>query len=106
MGNPESRVLVAEVQGTVVGYILASYQAPDHFVLSSLFINPHHQGQGIGGALLTAAIADIPERCEVTLEVLEKNQKAQSLYARYGFRVTKRLDKYFFGGRLIEMSKY
>lgn len=89
-----------------MGYTLASYKMPHHLVLHSLFIDPHYQGQGIGGALLAASFTDIPEHCEVTLEVLEKNQKAQSLYTHYGFHVSKQLDKYFFGGRLIEMSKY
>jgi ribosomal protein S18 acetylase RimI-like enzyme len=106
MRDQNSRVIVAEAQGVLLGYMIASFKGPNHLVLNGLFIHPRYQGQGIGAALLDASFADTPDHCTVTLEVLEENKKAQSLYVRRGFRMTRRLDKYFFGGQLIEMRRY
>ena len=70
--------LVAEDRH-VVGYVATSGT-----LLDQLFVDPGHQGVGIGTALLTTAIARMPP--SITLNVLEGNAPARRLYERHGFR--------------------
>jgi putative acetyltransferase len=70
--------LVAAEQ-EVVGYVATSGAHIDQ-----LFVDPGHQGSGIGTALLTAAIARMPT--SITLDVFEDNAPARRFYERHGFR--------------------
>lgn len=73
--------LVAEIAGQVVGHIMLSHTwldadavMVDIYTLSPLGITPDHQGQGIGKALITAAI-DAAGQADVDMVVLEGNPK-------------------------------
>ena len=70
--------LVAESQ-RVMGYVATS---GSH--LDQLFVDPDHQGAGIGTALLSSAIARMPP--SITLNVLEGNLAAQRFYQQHSFR--------------------
>ena len=70
--------LVAEENTAVVAFVAATGAHIDQ-----LFVDPAHQGRGIGDVLLRAA----PERMLglVTLTVFEENAAARAYYERHGF---------------------
>ncbi|HEX2561673.1 GNAT family N-acetyltransferase, partial [Phenylobacterium sp.] len=72
----ENQVWVAEAAGEVAGYIAFNDDWVRH-----LFVHPHHQGQGIGQALLDRVIADGRER---QLWTFHKNSRARKFYENRG----------------------
>ena len=90
-------VLVAESGGNVVGYTYAGVEGFDYMslrgpagVLYDIVVDPAFRGQGIGRTLLDATIAALKARGEprVVLSTSDKNETAQRLFARAGFRRT------------------
>jgi ribosomal protein S18 acetylase RimI-like enzyme len=90
-------VLVAESQGRVVGYAYAGVEGRDWMalrgpagVLHDVVVDPAHRGRGIGRLLLDAALAFLTEHGSprVVLWTAERNEPAQRLFARAGFRRT------------------
>lgn len=90
-------VLVAERDGGVVGYAYATVEGYDYMslrgpagALQDIVVDPAHQGQGIGRIMLDAVIAALSARGvpRVVLSTAEKNEPAQRLFARAGFRRT------------------
>ncbi len=93
----DSVVLVAERGGDVVGYAYAAAEGTDYMtlrgpagVVHDLIVDPAQRGQGVGQALLDAALAALSERGapRVVLSTAERNDSAQRLFARAGFRRT------------------
>jgi ribosomal protein S18 acetylase RimI-like enzyme len=87
-------VLVAVVDGSVVGYVTLSrateLQASDHVRhIAGLAVAEATQGRGVGRALLEGAIAEAGRRGarRLTLRVLAHNAAARRLYAGCGFEV-------------------
>jgi ribosomal protein S18 acetylase RimI-like enzyme len=70
--------LVAEDDG-IVGFVATAGAR-----LDQLFVEPAHQGRGIGTKLLTTALARMPP--SVTLTVFADNGPARRFYQRHGFR--------------------
>ena len=56
--------------------------------MDQLFVEPAHQGRGIGTRLLTTALARMPP--SVMLNVFEDNGPARRFYERRGFREVER----------------
>jgi ribosomal protein S18 acetylase RimI-like enzyme len=90
-------VLVAESAGEVVGYTYAGVEGFDYMALRGpagmlydIVVDPASRGQGVGRMLLDATIAALKARGErrVMLSTAEKNETAQRLFARAGFRRT------------------
>lgn len=75
------RRLVAKVDGAPAGMIDLN---GSH--IENLFVDPLHQGRGIGSALLAAAERTCPG--DVTLSVFTVNPDARRLYERLGYEVT------------------
>ncbi|MFO1219078.1 MAG: ribosomal protein S18-alanine N-acetyltransferase [Burkholderiaceae bacterium] len=73
-------------QGRWLGYFVAM-AGVDETHLLNLTVAPEHQHQGHGRALLDELVRWSRERgaARLWLEVRESNQRAQSLYRRYGF---------------------
>jgi ribosomal protein S18 acetylase RimI-like enzyme len=97
ISKPEMVVLVAERQGKVVGYAYAGMEGNDYMalrgpagVLHDLVVDPGHRRQGIGTALLEAAIEALRDRGapRALLFTAEKNRSAQAMFDRAGFRRT------------------
>lgn len=97
IGQPEKLVLVAERNGAVVGYVFGGMEGFDYMalrgpaaVLYDLVVEPAHRRQGVGAALLDAAFTDFAKRGapRVLLFTAYKNNEAQSLFERTGFRRT------------------
>lgn len=85
--------LVAEANGKVVGHVLLSHvnlndKGTSHSILtlSPVSVSPEVQGQGIGGALIKAAINKADQLGE-PLIVLEGDSR---YYPRFGFQPSKR----------------
>lgn len=76
---PQSELWVAEMRGVPVGFAALQGDSLDH-----LYLDPAHQGQGIGEALLAKAKR---RRGELRLHVFEQNTGARTFYARHGFTV-------------------
>ena len=87
-------VLVAEVDGHVVGYVqvcaASCLEAQRHVQeIAGLGVDPSSQGRGVAGALLAAAVAEARRRgaLRLTLRVLGHNAPARRAYERAGFEV-------------------
>lgn len=97
LDEPSVVVLVAEREGEVVGYTYAGVEGTDYMslrgpagVLYDLVVDPAHRGQGVGRALLDATLDVLETKGapRVVLSTAERNEAAQRLFARAGFRRT------------------
>ena len=85
-------LLVAEVGGAVVGYVVVdqALPVPSHLhvlEIGGLAVDPGAQGRGVGEVLVRAAVAEAVRRGarKLTLRVLAPNVGARRLYERCGF---------------------
>lgn len=85
-------VIVAELDGAVVGYVRLDQRGPlpshAHVLLvNGLAVAPEHQGLGAGRALVEAVVAEARARGarKLALRVLAPNVGARRLYAACGF---------------------
>ncbi|MBA3672743.1 MAG: GNAT family N-acetyltransferase [Gemmatimonadaceae bacterium] len=90
-------VLVAEHRGAVIGYSYAALEEQDWMVLRGpagmiydILVDPAHRGGGMGRLLLDATITELEMRGapRVVLSTAARNESAQRLFARTGFRPT------------------
>lgn len=104
--------LVAEREGHLIGYVMcrietgfsfsASLQSPlrprGHIV--SLAVDPDHRRQGIGEALMLAALEEMRKHGikESYLEVRVDNTPAIATYEKLGYTKSKRVDLYYADG--------
>ena len=95
--EPDVFVLVAERAGEVVGYTYAALEGPDYMslrgpagVLHDIVVDPAHRGGGVGRMLLDATLELLTSRGapRVVLSTAERNEAAQRLFERAGFRRT------------------
>ena len=96
---PTIRYLVAEVDGRVVGYAVASY-AGDIAELQRIGVDPGSRRRGVAGALLDDVVAEAPRTGadRLILEVREDNAGALSFYASRGFIEIDRRPRYYKDG--------
>ena len=87
-------ILVAEVDGTVCGWVSVAQAIPlpshSHVLeINGLGVDPSMQGSGVGRLLVAAAIAEARRRgaSKLTLRVLGTNPGARRLYESCGFVV-------------------
>jgi len=97
LDQPGIVVLVAVRAGEVVGYSYAGVEGTDYMalrgpagVIHDIVVDPAHRGQGGGRLLLDATLAALRARAvpRVVLSTAERNEAAQRLFARAGFRRT------------------
>jgi ribosomal protein S18 acetylase RimI-like enzyme len=90
-------VLVAERDGSVLGYAFGLLEGTDFMalrgpagLLSDLVVDPDHRREGIGALLLDAGLAALAElgAPRVVLFTAQQNNPAQRLFERSGFRRT------------------
>ena len=96
-------ILVAEQEGKVAGYVYAGLEGMDYMALRGpagaiydVVVDPAARRQGVGRLLLDAAIERLKEMGapQVVLSTAAKNDEAQRLFAKAGFRPT-----------MVEMTK-
>ena len=103
MAQPDSVLLLAHADGSLIGYALAHVAAVrdtwifDTWVtgeriaeIESLSVLPEHRGNGLGSALMDELEREIPALGidDVIVGALAGNETALRLYARRGFRPT------------------
>jgi len=97
LGKPDIVILVAVRDGELLGYTYAGVEGTDYMslrgpagVLYDIIVDPAHRSQGVGRALLEATIQELEARGapQVVLSTAERNETAQRLFARAGFRRT------------------
>ena len=97
LGKPDVVVLVAERDGDVVGDSYAGMEGIDYMALRGpagalydIVVDPAHRGHGVGLQLLEATLSALASRGapRVVLSTAERNESAQRLFARAGFRRT------------------
>ena len=97
LAKPDIVVLVAEHDGEVLAYTYAGVEGYDYMslrgpagVLYDIVVDPAHRGRGVGRTLLDATLAALGARGvpRVVLSTAERNEPAQRLFARAGFRRT------------------
>lgn len=97
LDEPDVIVLVAERDGEVVGYTYAGLEGTDYMalrgpagVLHDIVVEPARRGSGVGRMLLDATLAALAARGapRVVLSTAARNEPAQRLFARAGFRQT------------------
>lgn len=101
--DPRIVILVAELDGKVVGYTYAGVEGTDYMslrgpagVVHDILVDPAYRRLGVGMMLLDATLSALRARGSkrVVLSTAERNEEAQHLFARAGFRRT-----------MIEMTK-
>ena len=103
-------VLVAEIDGEVVGYVTVRSPTPlasnAHVLqIQGLAVDPAFRRRGIGRALVEAAVAEARRRGarKISLRVLATNPDAQRLYRSCGFEVEGVLrEEFLVGGRYVD----
>lgn len=103
--------LVAEMDNSIVGYIMTrvdrgfdyysshrAFAEKGHVI--SLAVLPHVRRMGIGKSLLSRAVEAIKKRDvkEVYLEVRVSNTPAINLYQKLGFKIMRRVPRYYADG--------
>jgi len=90
--NPPEAHLVAELNGSVVGYIRlkAATHLPENahvMQVQGLAVHPSARRRGVGAMLLTEAVQRLRQRGtrKLSLRVLSTNTAAIALYERLGF---------------------
>ncbi len=86
---PRDRLIVAEQDGTLVGYsLIFMHRATRLARIYSIAVSPHCRGQGLGEQLLRESerLAAEAGRIVMRLEVRRDNAAAIALYRRLGYR--------------------
>ena len=95
--RPGALVLVAEAEGGVVGYAYATVEGRDwnalleaHAELHDLWVEEPARGGGVGARILEELLRRLRERGvpRVVLRAAARNEAAQRLFARLGWRAT------------------
>lgn len=87
---------IAYEDTTPLGYILW-LERKSYFRLYSLAILPEHQGKRVASELLSYSFENLTCK-DFSLEVNQSNEKAISLYKKFGFDVLKSLPEYYSDG--------
>ncbi len=94
LAEPGSEFLVAEAGGEAVGYarlregaVPEAVQGANPIEIARFYARPDWIGHGVGAALMRACLARARQRGKLTLwlDVWERNLRARSFYAKWGF---------------------
>ena len=94
--NPASRCWLMELDGQVVGMIIA-WLLLDEAHIATIATHPDHRRRGIAKELLTHALRYMSKEGadSSTLEVRENNLAAQEMYRMFGYEAAGRRKRYY-----------
>lgn len=94
--NPASRSWVAELDGLIVGTLVA-WLLVDEAHIAIIATHPDYRRRGIARKLLTHGLAYMSEEGAISsfLEVRESNLIAQELYRKFGYEASGRRKRYY-----------
>lgn len=94
--NPASRAWVAELDGRVVGAIVA-WLLVDEAHIATIATHPDFRRRGVASKLLIHALEYMRSEGAITsvLEVRESNSAAQEMYRKFGFEESGRRPRYY-----------
>ena len=94
--NPASRCWVIELEGKIVGMLVA-WLLVDEAHIATIATHPDHRRQGIGRKLLSHALRYMSKEGAVTslLEVRESNTSAREMYRGFGYEDVGRRKGYY-----------
>lgn len=94
-----SKIIAAHENGAFQGFISYYKNDPENRLgyLSMLLINKNNQSKGIGAFLLKMAIEDLKHATYkiFQLEVLKSNNRAITLYTKFGFEIVQEKDEVY-----------
>jgi diamine N-acetyltransferase len=93
IADPGMRTILAELDGTLVGYAQLRFDAPPPFgapiarpvEVARFYVDRPWHGRGVAGALMRAAVGVADGADLVWLGVFEHNERARAFYAKCGF---------------------
>ena len=104
-----SRVLVAEVEGRVVGFVACGPEpGTDRGEVYAVYVEPQRQGIGAGRGLLERAVAHLESAgfAHAVLWVLAANAPARAFYERLGWQPDGREQDIDFDGTPVAEVRY
>ena len=101
-GNPVNKIIVAEEDGLVVGFIdfLITFNSS---TIMQVAVTKEFRGKGIATQLLSEMEKSFPKNIDdivesITLEVRESNEAAKNLYLKSGYKVVVIKSNYYKDG--------
>lgn len=94
--NVSSKYIVAKENGEIVGFAGIWYSVDDAHI-TNIVVRKSYRNKGIGSLLLEKLIELAKLKTSLTLEVNTKNEIAQKLYLKYGFKNLGIRKKYYDG---------
>jgi ribosomal protein S18 acetylase RimI-like enzyme len=107
MARTSARTFVAESRGAPVGFVVVEPARSRTFSVSAIAVGSAHRGRGVGEQLMRAAEHHALQAGarRLTLTTAQANVAALSLFFRLGFRIQKRVVRYFGGQPSCELAK-
>lgn len=90
LGNPASRMLVAEASDQIAGTATCSENG-HRGVVHGLYVRPPLQRRGIGSLLLRSLLDSLRDCDEVSLQALAAHCYAVAFYQRHGFIAVRKM---------------
>ena len=94
--NVSSKYIVAKGNGEIVGFAGIWYSVDDAHI-TNIVVRESYRSKGIGSLLLEKLIELAKTKTSLTLEANTKNEIAQKLYLKYGFKNLGIRKKYYDG---------
>ncbi|HUY12256.1 MAG TPA: N-acetyltransferase [Terriglobia bacterium] len=100
IGHPDSHTWVAEGDGAVAGFLVATRVQARRLHIVTLDVVKSWRRRGVGRALMRAAenLALLERRSGIVLETAEDNFQAQAFYHGLGFQKARRVSPYYSDG--------
>ena len=98
-GLQARQCLVAELDGSIVGYVAHDTPSPDHIYISAVAVDPNHRESGVGGALLDHFLGSLSQTTVATTSISTvtspNNLPMLRLLCSRNFIVRRQLADYF-----------
>ncbi len=97
----EDLVLVADLEGRIVGFATAKTLGDDALEVADIFVDPDHMRSGVGRALIETIVREAIRSGRSVIEV-DANRHAVAFYCRLGFLAVREVQSEF--GTAVRMA--